>query len=323
VTTKEELVRRERTQGRGVAVAVGLIVVLTIGSGVTRANVSLPPIKPLAAYLEAINVHHSTLLITGLIQAVAFALLVIPFTFLFRACAARDFTVRRGYIGAVVAAPLFLAVGIVLQQIALNKVASDFVAQLPITPAKHAEDVANNLQTNSTLGQASIGLVFAGVIGFIFATVYTSRRALRVGLMTRFWGTLGIVAGASFGLSVIIAPLAQIGVLILSAWLIQLALIALDRWPGRGTRPPAWAAGEAVPWEPGTGGMPSRGRGRGMWPPRETADDDTVDSDGRPVEENNGRPLSESEVYPPTKPSRPATNPPRQRGERKKRKRRT
>jgi hypothetical protein len=71
--------------------------------------------------------------------------------------------------------------------------------------------------------------------------IYTSLQAMRAGLVTRFIGTLGMALG---GALVVIAP--QLSLLAISIWFGWLGLMFLDRVP-RG-RPPAWAAGEAIPW---------------------------------------------------------------------------
>ena len=64
--------------------------------------------------------------------------------------------------------------------------------------------------------------------------------AMRVGLLTRFQGVLGMIVGAT-----LILPLDQFG-LIRSAWLVLVGLLILSIWPRQ--RPPAWETAEAVPW---------------------------------------------------------------------------
>ncbi len=79
------------------------------------------------------------------------------------------------------------------------------------------------------------------ILGLVVAMVYVPLNAYRVGLLTRFFGTLGMALGVA---QILIAPqLAQTAMMIWFAWL---GFLILDRTP-RG-RPPAWEAGEAVPW---------------------------------------------------------------------------
>ena len=60
---------------------------------------------------------------------------------------------------------------------------------------------------------------------------------MRVGLLTRFWGSLGMALGVAA-----LLLLVQFTMI----WFIYFGLLLLGRLPGG--RPPAWAAGEAVPW---------------------------------------------------------------------------
>ena len=87
-----------------------------------------------------------------------------------------------------------------------------------------------------SLADVTTGVGFAGALSFAFAMAYTCFQAMRVGLLTRFWGSLGAALGvASFAFSQYM-PL----------WFIYLGLLIGGRTP-RG-RPPAWAAGKAIPW---------------------------------------------------------------------------
>ena len=67
--------------------------------------------------------------------------------------------------------------------------------------------------------------------------VYTCLHAMRVGLLTRFMGTLGMALGVSIVL-VALFPLLL--------YVVALGLLFVGRLPGG--RPPAWEAGEAIPW---------------------------------------------------------------------------
>jgi hypothetical protein len=60
---------------------------------------------------------------------------------------------------------------------------------------------------------------------------------MRTGLLSRFWGSLAMAVGvaALIGLT----PLALL-------WFFYLGLLLVGILPGG--RPPAWAAGEAIPW---------------------------------------------------------------------------
>ncbi len=72
-----------------------------------------------------------------------------------------------------------------------------------------------------------------------------SLNAMRVGLLTKLFGYIGIVAGALL----VLVPLPVVQIF----WLGGLGFLFLGRWPGGD--PPAWRTGKAEPW-------PSAGRGR-------------------------------------------------------------
>jgi hypothetical protein len=72
------------------------------------------------------------------------------------------------------------------------------------------------------------------------AFVLIALNAMRVGLLTRFMGVLGIICGVLF-----IIPLAPLPV-IQAFWLVALAVLFAGRWPNG--NPPAWQTGRAEPW---------------------------------------------------------------------------
>jgi hypothetical protein len=87
------------------------------------------------------------------------------------------------------------------------------------------------------------GLVLPGLLGLIVAMAYVSLQALRVGLLTRFVGSLGVGLGVA---AIFIPPLVLLPAVLWAGFLGYLGLLFIDRAPGG--RPPAWATGEAIPW---------------------------------------------------------------------------
>jgi len=81
-----------------------------------------------------------------------------------------------------------------------------------------------------------------GTLLLAIAFVMISLRAMGVGLLTRAMGIVGIFAGVLFVLQVVPLPLIQL------IWLVGLGMMLLEI--GGLTLPPAWAAGEAIPWAP-------------------------------------------------------------------------
>ncbi len=82
-----------------------------------------------------------------------------------------------------------------------------------------------------------------GLLGLIVAMAYVSLQALRTGLLTRFVGSLGVGLGIA---AIFIPPLVLLPAVLWAGFLGYLGLVFTDRAPGG--RPPAWAAGEAIPW---------------------------------------------------------------------------
>ena len=221
-----------------IAVALFFILAAIVGSGdLSNADDS-------AQFLEDFEAVTGSQLVVSLLQAAGLALLAVPLLYLFQAAMARSDRMRTALIGITVAGPLFLAAAFVARWIAFDGASADFVmglGDLDMSP----DDRADELIEDQTAFGVTQGLQFAGGIGVAFGVGYTSLHAMRVGLLTRFWGALGI----GLGISVLLLGTA-IGVI---AFVVALGVMISGRWPGG--RPPAWEAGEAIPWpaKPGRG----------------------------------------------------------------------
>lgn len=81
----------------------------------------------------------------------------------------------------------------------------------------------------------------AGLLGAMLlsvALILVSLQAMRVGLLTRFMGYVGMLAAV-----VILVPTL---IVVETYWFIALALLLMGRWPTG--NPPAWESGTAQPW---------------------------------------------------------------------------
>jgi hypothetical protein len=107
------------------------------------------------------------------------------------------------------------------------------------TDGRPGDLAATNLLDDSSAHKSISVFVFPAVLALIVGVFYPAMSAMRVGLLTRFFGTLGMAIAVS---------VLFIGLLGLMLWILALGLLILGRWPGG--RPPAWAAGEAMPWPP-------------------------------------------------------------------------
>jgi hypothetical protein len=155
----------------------------------------------------------------------------------------------------------------------------------PKTPDQAAsdarEDLADHLNRHTTVLVVGGLISTIGVLALVFGMIYTNLWAMRTGLIVRFWGALGM----ALGLFLIIPLFPPIPGLVL--WFAVTGLMFLGLWPR--PLPPAWEAGEAIPWQrPGDDLGP---------PPEERGTPGTVEGSGRevaepplPEEPGNGEP---------------------------------
>lgn len=193
--------------------------------------------------LRNVDAHRGAQLLTSILQGIGVSLLAAPLYFLFRAAQARSETMRGQLWGVVVAAPLFLGALAILSGISTLSAASEFVTdEVPRLMANgvaldsdRANEIANDTIADAPLRPLAAGFGFGGQLGFIVAMLYTALHAMRTGLLTRFWGSLGMALGAVSFLFFQFALL----------WYVYLGLLLLGLV---GSKPPAWERGEAVPW---------------------------------------------------------------------------
>ena len=218
-----------------VVLVIGAIVIVTQGVGTGSGDATL---------LQDVDRHRTAQMISSILQAIGVGLLAAPLYYLFRAARSRSEKMRGQLVGVVVAAPLFLAGLAILSGVSTLHAASTFVSNdVPRITAhgislsgEHANNVASEAIDNAPLRPLAAGFGIAGQLGFVVGMFYTSLYAMRTGLLSRFWGSLGMALGA---VSFIFFQFALL-------WFVYLGLLLLGRVPGG--RPPAWAAGEAIPW---------------------------------------------------------------------------
>jgi hypothetical protein len=194
--------------------------------------------------LRNVHAHETAQMISSILQAIGVGLLALPLYYLFRAAQARSDAVRGQLVGIVIAAPLFLAVLAILTGVSTLQAASTFVTdELPQLIAKgvglnsdRANDLASDAIKDAPLRGLAAGFGLGGQLGFAIAMVYTCLHSMRTGLLTRFWGSLGMALGA---VSFIFFQFTLL-------WFVFLGLLLIGWVPGG--RPPAWETGEAEPW---------------------------------------------------------------------------
>lgn len=254
---KEAQFERERRWllPAGIASVAGVALILaTFGESAAAVRTS----AGLAEKLREIDADPTPLILASVVQAIGWLLLAAPLVLLFKAAAARASRVRSGLLGVVIVAPIFLAAGSLLGAIAVTEAAGKFTDDGPAAiqrcldrqadregtapedpRATCEEQTARDERTSTSVAGIETGFGLAGLLGFTIAVVYTALWGLRTGLLTRFWGSLGIALGVVFSFFTLFTL----------AWFIYLGLLLAGWVPGG--RPPAWASGEARPWPKG------------------------------------------------------------------------
>jgi hypothetical protein len=229
-----------------------------------------------AEVLESASDNKSSVLLSAVLQGIGFLLLIAPLYFLFRAASARSDRVRRQLVGLVVVAPIFFSASAGLNAVATNEAADQFAAgeaKSTLTESKAtsecraerkdvgakefgeefdakgttpladctrtelADDEAENALDEASLRGPATGFGLAARLGLAVALFYSCLWGMRVGLLSRFWGSLGMALGVAALLLLVQFTL---------IFFIYFGLLLLGKLPGG--RPPAWEAGEAVPW---------------------------------------------------------------------------
>ena len=264
---REEQLRWERQWGPGAAVAAFAAALLAVGATVYSSSlIGSVPTDREDIFLQKIDQHGSCYILAGIVTGIGTIALAPVLVYLYRAIVARGGLIPRLALILAIAAPLAAGGVGVARQVVLVNVAGDFVKQQKVAPTaaqkaqqdeklgsitdpkayKDAVDklgptgiAKEKLKSGSVATVAYIGLVVNMLLGI--ALVLVSLHAMRVGLMSRFMGVLGIIVGVLTVIPILGgAPVVQL------FWLIALGLLFLNRWPqGRG---PAWESGEAIPW---------------------------------------------------------------------------
>jgi hypothetical protein len=256
----KQLVEREKSLGRiaGIIGIAGVLMTLVPPIAGLGTDFNKLAQDAYADRLVAFEAARDDLLLSQIIQAVGILLFTAPLLFLFEAAAARSAQVRRALVGLTIIGPICLAISLILYFVAYDSVASSFIDNYGA--GTDANEAAKDALTGETAYSIFGGLQIAGLLALVVAVVYTSLQAMRVGLLTRFVGTLGMALGAGF---VFIGPLS------LSIFVLVISPLIAGFWVG--PRPPAWDAGEAIPW-PKAGETP-------VQQPEQLADPDEFEDD--------------------------------------------
>ena len=281
--TPEDALDWEARQGPRAAIAAAAGAVFVIGSGVATALIfNGAPVTGFAdslaragdeggigsleslrvAYYEFYDDRAFTVLLTALARGVGFIAIALMLAYLGSAVRNRTEAFKPFWIWLSLLGGLGGAVATVLFTVGTSAEISGFLDGA--RTVDRADDIGNSsvlvaAQLIGIPGTQAIGLASLALgLGWVVVCL----NAMRVGLLTRFMGVLGVICGA-----LIVLPILSPLPIVQTFWLAAMAVLLAGRWPGGA--PPAWGTGEAMPWpssaklrEQRRTQMKSRGGGR-------------------------------------------------------------
>jgi hypothetical protein len=233
VEEKQAQLEWEARAGRLAAIAAFASVAFVLASTIVQASVGARTTKT-SESLRVAHEHSAAITVYAICVALSFLALMPVLLYLYRAAKFRRPEVPSVTAICAILGPILIAVTTIGAIFATLHVANQFVNTGPQTE-KHAKDL---VRSGALPIFRAVGI--PGGLATAIALVLVGLHSMRAGLLSRFMGILGIIAGV---LAVI--PLAPVPI-VQMFWTAALGLLLLNRWPGG--RGPAWEAGETVPW---------------------------------------------------------------------------
>ncbi len=201
------------------------------------SGVANPAVSPRAAEVRFIS-HHSLPLIAGsIVAAVAIVGLTLVLLLLVNATRFRRPETWR------LARPLVLFGGVAVALVSVgHQVVGALLAHHFVVGHDFSGHAVEHALTNGTANVVSDYLDLLAGFALAAGMIVTMLGAMRVGLLVRWVGVLGIVTGVLIFLPIGGATLE----LVPAFWLVMMGMLCGGRWPGGD--PPAWTTGEARPW---------------------------------------------------------------------------
>lgn len=225
---------------------------VTITQGLRDALNPTNPHGLLERTVTYVDRHVTSLTLGQALAALSAPLAALALVYLFRATRARKPEFGQGALIALAVGGVASFVGILVGQIAVDVSVSDF-----INSADHGTKAAHDaLQPSLALTAGLIG--FIGHVALGLGIVLVALNAMRVGLLTRFMGVLGIMAGVFLAFPFFSIPIVQ------AFWLLALGALFFGRFPNG--IPPAWETGRAEPWPTRQEMMEAQQRAKGEAP---------------------------------------------------------
>ncbi len=209
-------------------------------------------INELTVGLVYANKRHVLDITAAVINGVALLALTSTLVFLFSAARARNSTFQPYIRLLALVGGCLAALSSVTNAVLIAVKAHEFV-----TTGAQTYEQGHQLTSSAVLLIFQYGNLL-GTLLLAMSLALIGLGAMRVGLLTRFMGYLGIFSGV-----LMIFPLVQVPV-VEAYWLLALAVLFAGRWPSG--MPPAWQSGKAEKWPSSAEMREQRMRGAGRGP---------------------------------------------------------
>jgi hypothetical protein len=200
----------------------------------TAAGQPIPPGR-FSAFAVDVGQHPTIPIVGAIVYGIGSLSIYFAMAYLFRAARARRPGMQQIALVMAAVGAVGFGVGRAVSEVARYIGAHNFVNAVDRTNSA----ATDALSPTATLVGQLIWETCALALGFAIAII--SLNAMRVGLLSRFMGVLGVIVGVAVAP---ILPIDQQGI-IRVFWLAALGMLFLGRW--RNT-PKAWATGEPEPW---------------------------------------------------------------------------
>ena len=249
MSVEDRLGYESRLRPRQAAIAAGAAILL-IASAVLQLTGPHTTVNELTLALVFEHRRLTLDLIGAVLQAGGWLALASTLWFLFGCARAREPKIQ-GFIGliALVGAPL-ASIGVIGYVVSYGHIAQQFV-----THGAQTYPQANQLMGSTALGIFQI-VDYVGELLLAAGFVLVSLHSMRVGLLTRFLGYLGIIGGILTLFVLTPVPIVQF------YWLAALAYLFMGRWPSG--VPPAWRTGRVERWPSAQEVRAAQARARGQ-----------------------------------------------------------
>ena len=213
-------------------------------------GIAKPASSPRTAEIAFIGHHAFGLIAGGVVEAVSLTFASLALVFLFQATRYRRPRSLAAALYLVAAGGVLFGLLSVVHEVILAVGAHNFDGS-----SNHTIPAADRVLSTGTAVAIDTYLNVLVALLFAIGVAVVAINAMRVGLITRMLGYVGVLVAFLFVVPFLLPSF--LASLITAFWLVSLGVIYIGRWPGGD--PPAWAAGQAIPWPSGAEQRASRG----------------------------------------------------------------